>query len=209
MHQQRKPPPHLTFWAREGVEGVNRGNTPSVSRFKQGRGWWWCVDRGNIPSVSCFEQGRGWKQQNDEETFSLSCWFCGVVSKVGDIHNQLTSCDGCDSVSKWKNLINLHKNMHLQFFYTNYAKCSPWDLLRNRFYTSPYNNLRKMWLFGSVFGQILHICHIKSNIQAERDYGPQIPCCSYSHIKSTKCFWGATSKKAEERTKGFNNRKGE
>jgi len=47
-------PLHLAFRAREGLVGGWKEESPSVSRFEQGRGWWvsW---KGEGPSVSCFE----------------------------------------------------------------------------------------------------------------------------------------------------------
>ncbi len=52
--RQKKYPLHLAFRAREGC--VDK-ESPSVSQFEQGRGWW-CVDKRNTPSVSRFERGR-------------------------------------------------------------------------------------------------------------------------------------------------------
>jgi hypothetical protein len=83
----KKTPLHLAFRVREEWrECVDRGN-PSISQFKRGRGWWWCVNKGKTPSVSRFERGRGgvervWTEGVDavtrrrEKHLSSLCRFC-------------------------------------------------------------------------------------------------------------------------------------
>ena len=65
-----REPLHLAFRAREGLVvvrwHVDRRNTPSISRFEQGRGVL------TSPSISRFEQGRGGWGVSSKETPSIS-----------------------------------------------------------------------------------------------------------------------------------------
>ena len=53
-----KPPLSHVLSEGGGGGGVGSGESPSISRFELGRGWWKYQEWGN-PSVSRFERGRG------------------------------------------------------------------------------------------------------------------------------------------------------
>ena len=51
---EKPPPSHVS--SEGGVEGVDRGNTPSVSRFERGRAWGVCRQR-TLPSRNLSKGG--------------------------------------------------------------------------------------------------------------------------------------------------------
>ena len=57
VSEMEKPPPSHIL-SKGGGEGVRSEETPSISHFEKGRGWWRYQGWGN-PSISCFEPGRG------------------------------------------------------------------------------------------------------------------------------------------------------